>query len=86
VRTQHRGNDVRNVHVGLTLRAIAQDAQLRRVVEQPAREVEADPVRLTRADHVAEAESAAREPEHERVAGDQRFTGQLARAIRGNGQ
>src|SRR4029078_1710378 len=65
VRAQYRGHDVRDVHVGLALRAITQDAQLRRVVEQAARKVEADPVRLARSDHVAEAEGTARKAEHE---------------------
>ena len=39
---------------------------------------------LARADHVAEAECATRQAEHERVAGDQRFPGELGCAIGGD--
>ncbi len=53
--------------------------------QQPAREVEADAVGLARADHVPEPETAAGEPEHVGVAGDERLASQLAGAVRRDG-
>ena len=55
-------DDVVDMDVGLALRAVAEDAQVRRIREQPPHEIEADAVRLPRADDVAEAEGAAVSP------------------------
>src|SRR4051812_3252605 len=80
-RPQDRRDHIRNVDVGLVLAAIAKNAQARAVGAQPAHEIEADAVRLARADDVAEAEASSANAEHERVGRDQRFAGELARAV-----
>src|SRR5215211_1511091 len=74
---QHGVDDVLDVDVGLALPPVAEDPQRGRIVEQPAYEVEADSVRLSRPHDVAEAEHPSREPEHEAIGGDQGLAGQL---------
>ena len=84
VREEHSAHHVVDVDVRLRLAAVAQDAQRDRLLarrhraQQRPREVEADAVGLARADHVAEAEGAAGQAEHRRVAGDQRLARELA--------
>ena len=56
---QHRADDVGDMDVRFALLAVAEDAELCRVLAQPADEVEADAVRLPPADDVAEAEGTA---------------------------
>ena len=57
---QHRTDNVAHIDIRLALPAVAQDAQLGRILSQPTPdEVEADAMRLPAADHVAEAKGAA---------------------------
>lgn len=74
---EHGVDDIFDVHVGLALHAIAEDPELRRVIEEAAGEVEPDSMGLVRTDHVAEPEGTAAQAEHECIGGDERFTSEL---------
>ena len=69
------------MNVGLVLAAVAEDAQLRAVGPEPPDKIEPDPVRLARADNIAETEAAATDAEHEGVGRDHRLAGEFARPI-----
>ena len=87
LRASHdRRDDVLDVHIGLALPPVAEDAQAGRVGEKPADEVESDSVRLARSDDVAEAVAPGRDIEHGRVGAEQRLPGQFAGAVRGDGK
>ena len=85
MREQNRFHHVVDMNVRLALLAVAQDSQTIGLNAQAANKIEADSVGLARAHDVAEAERAGAQIEHRAVGCDQRFAGEFAGAVGGDG-
>ena len=86
IHRKDRIHDVVGVDVAFALQAIPQNPQTLRIGKQTPDEVIAYAMGLSRSNDVGEAKGARPKAKHMTIGAQQRFTGQLARAVSGDRQ